>query len=316
KKTEANPYGLTPGESPFPGWQAPSAEQCDQVFHLLKNMHGDVGAQAPEVIPAPSLEVAGCGEVPSVLDALLRTYISGAVTMDAANKMVQNLSTSFGVLEEGIGKGSIDWNNVRVSPQKDLAAALRVGGLADKKSGHIKAILEMVYQENIERREAYLRERETGQRADVFAAGEKTEGQKEYEIKAAEQEVLSLDHLHGLATDVAISQLTKYPGIGVKTAACVTLFCLQRPCFAVDTHAHRFARWLGWVPKNANPDKTFSHLEVRCPDQFKYGLHQLFIRHGKTCEKCKGNTAQGTENWKSFDECPLESIIDRFSKKQ
>ncbi|KAI2605050.1 DNA glycosylase [Hypoxylon fragiforme] len=316
RKTKDNPYGLTPGESPFPEWKAPSAEQCQKVYDLLKEMHDDVPAQAPDVIPSPSLEVTGCGEVPSVLDALIRTLLSGAVTFGGAAKMLEGLVKRFGILEEGIGKGSINWNNVRESPLEDVVDAIRVGGLANTKAKSIKDILDMVYQENIERREAYLKERNTGEQASVFAASDKTDGQKDFEILKTEHNILSLDHLHGVPVDEAMKQFTKYPGIGVKTSACVILFCLQRPCFAVDTHVNKFAKWLRWVPEKATEDDVFSHLEVRCPDNLKYGLHQLFIRHGQTCVKCKRSTVSGTEDWKMLQDCPLEALLDRFDKRQ
>ncbi|KAI0897331.1 DNA glycosylase [Annulohypoxylon nitens] len=236
--------------------------------------------------------------------------------MDGSNRMLQNIAEKFGVLKGGIGDGSVDWNKVRLSPTQDLYDTIRQGGLATEKSKNIKAILDMVYMENIERRNAYLEERKTGLQANVFAAAEKTDGQKNFEIQAVERNILSLEHLRGLPRDDVMKHLTKYPGIGVKTSACVILFCLQIPCFAVDTHVHRFARWLGWVPENANADDTFSHLEVRCPDRFKYGLHQLFIQHGKLCGKCKANTAEGTKDWAILDACPLESLLRRFGKRR
>ncbi|KAI0885955.1 DNA glycosylase [Annulohypoxylon maeteangense] len=316
RKTKDNPYGLTPGVSPFPTWVPPTAEQCEEVFDLLRKTHNTVLTQSPEVIPPPSLEVTGCGEVPSLLDGLLRTYLSTAVSMDSSNKMLQNVAAKFGVLNGGIGNGSVDWNNVRLHKTEVLYDAIRKGGLATEKSKNIKTILDMVYEENVERRKAYLEERKTGVHANVFAAAEKTDGQKDFEVQAVEQNVLSLEHLRGLPSDDVMKHLTKYPGIGVKTSACVILFCLQIPCFAVDTHVHRFARWLGWVPEKTNADDTFSHLDVRCPDQFKYGLHQLFIQHGKLCGKCKANTVEGTKDWAVLDECPLENLIRRFGKRQ
>ncbi|KAI1634481.1 DNA glycosylase [Biscogniauxia mediterranea] len=315
RKTKDNPFGLTPGESPFPEFKGPSAEQCEEVYRLLADMHDDVQALAPEVIPAPSLEVTGCGEVPSVLDALIRTMLSGAVTFAGAAKMLQGLIKKFGILEEGIGKGSINWNKVRLSPVEDVAEAIRAGGLANIKAAYIKATLDMVYQENIERRAAYIAEKETGVEAKVYGASEKTKGQKELEILKTEKDILSLDHIRGLSNDEAMRQFTKYPGIGVKTAACVILFCLQQPCFAVDTHVYKFATWLGWAPHTATENDVFSHLEVRCPDHLKYGLHQLFIRHGQVCGRCKRSTVEGTEEWKAIV-CPLEHLVERIGKRQ
>ncbi|KAI0019108.1 DNA glycosylase [Xylariomycetidae sp. FL0641] len=315
RRTKDNPYGLTPGETPFPDWEAPSAEQCEVVYRLLADMHDDVQPQAPEIIPAPSLEVTGCGEVPSVLDALIRTLLSGATTFASAAKMLQGLTEKFGVLEEGIGKGSIDWNKVRLATLDDVIAAIRVGGLSGIKAKHIKAILDMVHEENEERRAAYLEEEKTGVRANVIGASRKTGGQKQLEILKAEQAIPSLDHMRDLTADEAMKEFVKYPGVGVKTAACVVLFCLQRPCFAVDTHVDKFAKWLRWAPEKANEDDVFSHLEVRCPNHLKYGLHQLFIRHGQTCGKCRRHTVEGTDDWAKIV-CPLEHLLERFDKRQ
>lgn len=312
-KTKDNPYGLTPGRSPFPEWEAPSAAQCEEVYRILADMHDDVQPQSPEVIPAPSLEVTGCGEVPYVLEALMRTLLSGAVTFAGAAKMLKGIIERYGVLEEGLAKGSVDWNKVRLSSFEDLVEAIRAGGLSSVKAKCIKDTLDMVHQENLERRQAYLAEKETGIPADVYGASGKTQGQKDLEILKTEQNVLSLDHMRGLSADEAMRQFTKFPGIGVKTAACVILFCLQMPCFAVDTHVHRFSKWLGWAPPKADENRVFSHLEVRCPDHLKYGLHQLFIRHGQTCARCKTSTAEGTKEWEA-SVCPLEHLLVRSKK--
>ncbi|KAI1309692.1 DNA glycosylase [Xylaria venustula] len=308
RKTKDNPYGLTPGRSPFPDWQAPSAAQCEEVYRLLAEIHGEV--KQPATIPAPSLEVAGCGEVPSVLDALLRTLLSGAVTFDGADNMMKAIVKEYGVVDDELAKGSINWNNVRLSTVEELEHTIRIGGLAKRKSTAIKGILDMVHQDNTDRRKAYIAEKATGVPADVYGASEKTQSQKDLEILKTERDILSLDHLHGLSVDEAMKQFTKFPGIGVKTSACVILFCLQRPCFAVDTHVHRFSRWLGWAPIKADENDTFSHLEVRCPDHLKYGLHQLFIHHGKQCGRCKMSTVEGTKDWEEIV-CPLEHLLAR-----
>ncbi|KAK9776288.1 hypothetical protein SCAR479_06900 [Seiridium cardinale] len=314
RKTKDNPYGLTPGETPHPGWNAPTSQQCQEVYDILAMMHDDVQPLPPDKIPAPSLDVAGCGEVPSILDGLIRTVLSGSTTFDSADRMLQALVKRFGVLESGIGKGSVNWNNVRIAEHDDVYKQLKNGGLGKLKATNIQAILNMVYDENMERRAAYIREQRTGAQADVAGTSDKTEGQKKLEILKADEEVLSLDHMHSMDTHEAMQHFVRYPGVGVKTAACVTLFSLQRPCFAVDTHVFRMSKWLGWVPQKTNEDNTFGHLEVRCPDKLKYGLHQLFIRHGKTCHRCNDKSFMGTEVWDQT-ECPLEHLIDRFTKR-
>lgn len=313
KKTKDNPYGLTPGITPFPDWEGPSAANCEDVYQRLSKIHGAM--KAPEKIPAPSLEVSGCGEVPSVLDALVRTRLSANTSNSNSSAAFRGLVNKFGVLKDGIGKGSVDWNNVRQAPLTTLVEAIKCGGLAQIKGKDIKTILEMVYQENTKRREAFLAEKKSGKTAEVMGAGGKTQGQKDLEILKVDDNVLSLDHIHGMEPDEAMLELIKFPGIGVKTASCVILFCLQQPSFAVDTHVHRLSRWLGWIPPNATRDQAFSHLEVRIPNHLKYGLHKQFVLHGRTCLKCRANTSEGTEEYNNAD-CPLDGIIDRVGKRK
>jgi endonuclease III len=308
----AYPYGLTPGRTPYPDWPGPSADACEEVHRLLAEAHGRTPKQ-PDVIPAPSLEITGCGEVESVLDALLRTLLSGATTMNNSNMQFQALVKKFGTKEHVNGQKSLDWDAVRQTPQKDVYETIKSGGLAKVKSEMIKKILDMVYQENQARRAAYLEEEQTGITAAVVGAESKTRGQKDFEIYTAEHHILSLDHIRGMTADEAMWELVKYPGIGVKTASCVLLFCLQYPSFAVDTHVWRMCRWLKWVPANANRDKTFSHCDFKVPNHLKYGLHQLFIHHGKNCVRCRAGTVEGTQEWKNTS-CPMEHLLNRSKR--
>jgi len=346
KKTKANDYGLTPGTSPYPAYARPTPEECQEVVRILSKTHGEV--KAPKTVPAPSLTVSGCGEVPSVLDALIRTRLSAATTGLNSSRAFKGLVETFGILKTGVGKGSVDWDAVRRASQPEVFDAIKSGGLAHVKSKDIKAILDMVYEENQTRHKALTEGKP--------APGVENEdtSQQQAEIARAEEGVLSLDHLHAMDSDTAFKELTKYPGIGPKTASCVLLFCLQRPSFAVDTHVFRMCRWLGWLPpagwkpdgedvegaavadttqdvdvspeaqspakspakkrkRNAVPPVTrnsaYAHCEVRIPDDLKYPLHQLLIRHGKTCPRCRASTGEGSESWKKG--CPIEHLVQR-----
>ncbi|KAI1272122.1 DNA glycosylase [Xylaria sp. FL0933] len=99
--------------------------------------------------------------------------------------------------------------------------------------------------------------------------------------------VYSLDHLFGASDEDAMREMLAFKGVGPKTASCVLLFCLKRDNFAVDTHVHRITGLLGWRPAGANRDQTHAHLDARIPDEEKYGLHVLLIKHGKECEECR-----------------------------
>ncbi|KAE8867901.1 hypothetical protein PTNB29_01812 [Pyrenophora teres f. teres] len=317
-KAKSGGYGLTPGLTPYPNYPHPTAEECEEVTRLLSKVHGKV--EAPKTIPAPSLEVSGCGEVPSVLDALIRTRLSAATSGTNSSRAFAGLVSKFGILKEGVGKGSVDWNRVRQADQKEIFEAIKSGGLADVKSKDIKKILQMVWEENQARREELL-----SSSGKAPGSAHEAEGEKHAEVEKAEQNIVSLDHLHLLSNDDAFNALTKYPGIGPKTASCVLLFCLQRPSFAVDTHVFRLCKWLGWVPPPGDPaglapgakgtftgptrNSTYAHCEVRVPDHLKYPLHQLLIRHGKTCPRCRAITGESSEGW---DEgCPIDHLVQR-----
>lgn len=309
KRKKKHPYGLTPGYSPFPEWARPTPGECEEVNRLLSSVHGEI--TAPRTIPEPSLTVTGCGEVPSVLDALIRTLLSGATSGRNSAIAFNGLVQRFGILEEGIGKGSVNWDAVRQAPLKDVFEAIKSGGLADIKSKNLKAILDMVHKENQERRDLLLR----GIKNEPSDLDDKSEGTKQYEVACADQNVLSLNHLHSLTKEEVMVELVKFPGIGPKTAACVILFCLQRPCFAVDTHVFRICKWLGWLPPNkATEVSAFSHLEVRIPDHLKYSLHQLFIFHGKSCPRCRAITGQSSAGWE--DGCVIDHLVTRSGKRK
>lgn len=308
-------YGLTPGVTPFPDYERPTADECREVVRLLERKHGKVNV--PKAIPPPSLDVAGCGEVPSVLDALIRTRLSANTTNKNSSTAFQGLVTRFGLLKEGVGAGSVDWDAVRRAPNIEVFKAIERGGLAKIKSKDIQEILQLVYEENQERKAAL-----TNPSDDPAGAANEPEQEKKDEINKASQNVISLDHLHLLSTNDAITKMLSYPGIGPKTASCVALFCLQRPSFAVDTHVFRLCQYLGWVPKSTKKGEpkvdrntTYSHCDVRIPDEFKYPLHQLLIKHGKVCPRCRAATGQSSADWEDAN-CPIEHLVKRHGAKK
>lgn len=322
KKKKGNTYGITLGQTPYPNYARPTPEECFEVNRLLSSIHGEV--KPPETIPLPSLTVAGCGEVPSVLDALLRTLLSGATHGDNSSRAYAGLIARFGTIQDGVGKGSLDWNKVRLGGQNEVFKAIKSGGLAQVKSTAISKILEMVFEENRASRDKLLAT------ADTEGSSAASLEQLDMEVIKADQDVLSLDHMHHLSKDEAYKALIKYPSIGAKTAACVMLFCLQHPTFAVDTHVFRMCKWLGWVPsagdsaglpegakgKFSGPtrDSTFAHLDFRIPDDLKYPLHQLFYHHGRTCPKCKAVTGENSTGW---DEgCVLDHLVKRTGNRK
>ncbi|KAK6607754.1 HhH-GPD family base excision DNA repair protein [Botrytis cinerea] len=294
-KTKKKNYGIVFGETPFPDHISPTAQEAETVNSLLTALHGEV--KPPGTVPAPSETVTGCGEVPDVLDATMRTLLSAATTAGNANKSMAGLKAEYGLRTSGKGAGSVSWEAVLASSKEDVEEAIRSGGLAKVKA------------------EALLKGVETDVPVPFVGKVLETKEQKEAEIKSLRENMLSLDYVHTLDKPAAMRVLMDLPGIGVKTAACVALFCLGRPSFAVDTHVWRHCMWLGWVPEKASRDQTFSHCEVRIPDHLKYSLHQLFLRHGKTCGRCRAATSEGSADWESTV-CPIEHLVNRTGDKK
>ncbi|KAF7954414.1 hypothetical protein EAE96_005536 [Botrytis aclada] len=312
-KEKKKSYGIVFGETPFPDHVSPTAQEAETVNSLLTALHGEV--KPPDTVPAPSDTVTGCGEVPDVLDATMRTLLSAATTAGNANKSMAGLKAAYGLRTSGKGAGSVSWEAVLASSREDVEEAIRSGGLAKVKAGYIKAILQVVFDKNTELLETLLKEVDTDVPVPFVGKILETKEQKEAEIKSLRENMLSLDYVHSLDKPAAMRVLMNLPGIGVKTAACVALFCLGRPSFAVDTHVWRHCIWLGWVPEKASRDQTFSHCEVRIPDHLKYSLHQLFLRHGKTCGRCRAATTEGSVDWESTV-CPIEHLVNRTGDKK
>src|SRR5215472_15694034 len=135
------------------------------------------------------------------------------------------------------------WQQVADAPAPLVADAIRCGGIADQKARRIQQIL---------------------------AAIEEREGR------------IDLGRLHDLDDEAAAAYLESLPGVGPKTAACVLVFSMGRAAFPVDTHVHRVAIRLGWVPATATADKTYRLLAPRVPPDVRYDLHVELITHGRT----------------------------------
>jgi len=147
------------------------------------------------------------------------------------------------------------WEQVAHAPVEELEDAIRCGGLARQKARRIKEILNAI---------------------------DEREGR------------IDLRHLHDLDDLAAETYLTSLPGVGPKTAACVLVFSMDRAAFPVDTHVHRIATRLGWIPAGTTAEKAYRLLAPQVPADIRYDLHLALIRHGRTvclarrprCEVC------------------------------
>ena len=135
-----------------------------------------------------------------------------------------------------------DWSQAARAPRAAIEAAIRPGGLSRIKSAVIRNVLRKVM---------------------------------------ADQGALRLDHLKELPVEEGRRYLLSLHGVGAKTAACVLLFACDLPAFPVDTHIHRIARRLGWIPDKAGADAAHLLLEPLIPEERRYSAHVNFITLGR-----------------------------------
>ncbi|KAI1453146.1 DNA glycosylase [Annulohypoxylon moriforme] len=261
-------YTQFANKSPFPDFSRPTTEECRRAYDVLATLHGE--RQRPEKVSAPA-DRAGCGDAPSVLDALVRTILSQNTSNKNSTRAKLDMDEVYGA-----GESEERWDKIATGGPAKLEKAIARGGLGGVKSRAIVDILRQVK----ERYGTY-----------------------------------SLDHLlrteaEGNGNDEeAMRELISFKGVGPKTASCVLLFCVGRDSFAVDTHVHRLTGMLGWRPSTASRDETFAHLDVRIPGALKYGLHVLFVEHGRKCPECKagGKVLGKCELRKAFKRSKLQA---------
>jgi len=94
---------------------------------------------------------------------------------------------------------------------------------------------------------------------------------------------LNLDFLRTLSLAEATAWLSRFEGVGPKTAACVLLFSTQKPTLPVDVHVHRVSIRLGLIGKKVSADAAHKLLQALLPDDARsiYNFHKALLRHGQ-----------------------------------
>ncbi|RJP48239.1 MAG: endonuclease III [Anaerolineaceae bacterium] len=147
------------------------------------------------------------------------------------------------------------WEAVRDAGTKDVIQAIRPAGLANQKGPRIQQVLRAITEE---------------------------------------RGSLDLNFLADLPLDEARAWLTKFNGVGPKTAAIVLCFSLNIPAFPVDTHIYRVTGRLGLRPEKMTVEQVHPHLESLFPPETYYAAHLNLIRLGRevcnarkpNCPKC------------------------------
>lgn len=152
------------------------------------------------------------------------------------------------------------WDVLAAAPVAEVAEAIRPGGLSQIKAPRILAIL------------SEIRDRDGS---------------------------LDLAWMPAATDDEIAAYLVSLPGVGPKTAACVLAFSMERPVIPVDTHVHRVAGRLGWIPPKASADKAHEILAAVVPPNLRVSMHVGLIRLGR--EVCKPARPR-------CEDCPLNDL--------
>ena len=146
------------------------------------------------------------------------------------------------------------WESVRDAKTEDVIAAIKTAGLANQKGPRIQQVLHAITEE---------------------------------------RGSLNLDFLAGLPIEEARSWLTKFNGVGPKTAAIVLCFSLGMPAFPVDTHVYRVTGRIGLRPEKMTVEQAHPHLESVFSPETYYAAHLNIIRLGReVCHARKPNCPQ------------------------
>ena len=106
----------------------------------------------------------------------------------------------------------------------------------------------------------------------------------------------SIDFLRDLPAQEGLVWLMALPGVGIKTASLVLLFCFSKPLLPVDTHVHRVSQRLGLIGPKVSANAAHKFLLDLLPNDphVLYNFHVSMLRHGQRiciwgtprCEKC------------------------------
>ena len=147
------------------------------------------------------------------------------------------------------------WEQVRDANPEDVINAIRPAGLANQKGPRIQQVLRSITEE---------------------------------------RGSLDLSFLGDLPVDEARAWLTRFNGVGPKTAAIVLCFSLGKAAFPVDTHIYRVTGRIGLRPERMTVEQAHLHLESLFPPATYYPAHLNLIRLGREictarkpyCERC------------------------------
>jgi endonuclease-3 len=106
----------------------------------------------------------------------------------------------------------------------------------------------------------------------------------------------SIEFLREMPTEDGLAWLRSLPGVGIKTATLVLLFCFSKPVMPVDTHVHRVSQRIGLISPKASAEAAHSLLLELLPREphVLFNFHIGMLKHGQQiciwgrprCERC------------------------------
>ena len=122
--------------SPFPDFARPTPDECKLAHRILASLHGEKTRPSEPITKAPANR-AGCGDAPSVLDALVRTVLSQNTSDRNSTRAKLSMDQVYG--------GSDKWEAIVAGGQPKLEKTIQSGGLAANKSRTILRVLEQAH---------------------------------------------------------------------------------------------------------------------------------------------------------------------------
>lgn len=125
-----------------------------------------------------------------------------------------------------------------------------------------------------------------------------------YENKASQIIELSkiiTEKLDGKVPD-EIEDLTKFRGVGRKTANLVLARGFNKPAICVDVHVHRIFNRIGYV-NTKTPEETEFALRAKLPIKYWIDINTLIVTHGQNiCKPIKPNCSS----------CPIKNCCAKI----
>ena len=93
----------------------------------------------------------------------------------------------------------------------------------------------------------------------------------------------SIDFLADLRPGRGLEWLQTLPGVGIKTASLVLLFCFGKTLLPVDTHVYRVSQRLGLIGPKVSEKAAHTALPKLLPDDAPtlYNFHVAMLKHGQ-----------------------------------